>query len=107
MIIGKRGSKCRDDIWKAGALKREPIRVTFDEDRGVLRTNVLRRAVEAVEHLPLMKDRRIGAVQIFRLRVVEHSPAKTEAIISRRVDRKNNSIAEQIVVTGFALAALF
>ena len=89
----------------AGEVARHDVGVPLDHDDAVGLGDVALGQVEAVEHLRLVVDRRLGSVQVLRALVVVEEPARAEAdgLPGDVADGPDQPAAEPVVDAAIAL----
>ena len=95
----ERGAHRRDGPREARALARDAVEVALDEEDGVLFSNHVARAVEAVQELALREARRLGRVQVLGLLVAEGAGSEAEDFAARVADLDGQAVAETVVDT--------
>ena len=106
VVLAERGAAGRDRGGYAGQVAGHHVGVALDHDRLRGAGDVAAGEVDAVEHLGLLVDRRLGGVEVLRLDpVVVEDPAGTEAdrVAGGLPDRPEQPAAEPVVVPALAL----
>ena len=79
-VVGAEGRAARRDRGRdAGEMAGHDVGVPLDDDDLMAAGDVALGEVEAVEHLGLLVDRRLGGVEVLRAVVVVEEPARAEA----------------------------
>ncbi len=93
----------RDGLADARFGDGDHVQVALDDDHTIARPDRLARETQAVERLPLLEERRFGAVQVFRRRIAgdwgpgEHASAEGDHAPGEGVDREHEPVAKAVV----------
>ena len=94
LIFGQRGPQGGDGIRQSGLGQRDHVCIALgDDDRAGL-ARCLARHGEVVQAAPLVEERRLGGVEIFRLAVPQDTPAKRDHPAAAVIDRKDHPVEE-------------
>src|SRR5947207_3443809 len=102
LVHGERRAERRDDLLDPGLRAGDRVQIALDHDRPSCATDGLARLEEAVEHLSLPEERRLGGVEVLGGRVGgswspgENPPTEGYHLAARVRDRKHQPIAEAI-----------
>ena len=105
LVFRQRRAERRDDMLDSGLRQRDDVHVAFRDRHGAGVARGAARAGEVVEHAPLAKGRRLGGVEIFRLRVVQAARAEPDDPAAPVGDREHYPAAEEIARRAAAVGA--
>src|SRR5262245_12358737 len=91
LIVGETGAEGRDDLLEAGERQPQHVELSLHEDRALRLAGRVPRDVQVVQQLPLMENRRLRRVQVFRLAFTEYSPTKCNHSRPEIMNRKQQT----------------
>ena len=101
---GERGAEDGDGLADPVLVRHDAVDVALDQEGAPGLGHPLARAVEAVERLPLLVERRLGGVQVLWLLAGERAASEGDHAPLRVRDREDEPAAEAVVVAGGVLA---
>ena len=97
LMLGHRGAERRHRLAETGLGEGDHVHIALDRnDPPGLACRGLG-AIQIVERAPLVEERRLGGIEIFRLALADDAPAKGDGPASHVADRDHQSAAEPIV----------
>ena len=99
--LPQRGAACRDRVLDAGLREPDHVGVSLDDERLAAPRDGGPSAVQVVEHLVLLVDRRLGGVEVLRLLAGpgvarQDARAEPDAVPLQVVDRERQAPAEPV-----------
>ena len=98
LILGERRAQRRNGITKARAGHGDHIDIAFNRNHGAAIMRRLPRPMMIIKHPPLLKERRIGRIEVFGLYIGRHRPpAKRNHAAAHIMDRKHHAITKPVI----------
>ena len=116
MIGRERGSASGDHVLKTCCVKGQNVEVSFDQNHFIGFANVLLGLKNSVSQLRLMKDKRLGAVQVLRTLAPNihrtgwrglGAPSKAHYFSASIQNWKHRAVSEQVKIAGTITALAF
>src|SRR5438046_8393249 len=89
LLVGQTGPERRDNFFQPSQRESQDIELSLDENGPLRLAHPAFGEMQVVEQLTLVKDRRLGRVQVLRLSLAEDPPAKGDE--DRKSTRLNSS----------------
>ena len=93
---GRRAER-RHGVLDSGLMQSNHIHVALDHHQAAQRLSALAYLVEAVQLAPLVKEARLGRIQIFRFALIDDPSAEGDHPTPRIADGEHDPVAETIV----------
>ena len=105
LVLGQRRAERRDGVREARHRHRDHVDIALDRDDGAALMRRLSGLMEVVEEPPLVEERRVGRIEVFRRHVGAHGAAAEGDHPAAPVgDREHHPVAEAVVRDGDVLA---
>ena len=101
VLGGSGGAECGDTVADAELRQGDDVHIAFHHQNTARVFNGSAAFIQAVEVFALVKQRRIGRVEVFRFGIVQYAPAETDDLPARVTDGKHDAVAEAVVMLAF------
>jgi len=88
LFVGQACSQRSDNFFQPGQREPKDIELPLDENGPLRLAHPVFGEMQVVEQLTLVKDRRLGGVQVFRLSIAKDATAERDDARAQIVDRK-------------------
>ena len=106
LFLGDGGAQGGDGALEPGAGQGDHVHIAFGHDQALALGDRAAGRPKVVEVTPLVKQRRLGAVEVFRPRIrVHRPPAETDAAPLPVADRKDDPPPEPVIGRAAAIGA--